>query len=109
SPLRATGQLQPVDGDVRIDQGIRAVPTPGHTPGHQSVLIERGGGTLAVTGDLLVHVLQLIDPSLGYSEEDDQALARLSRRNLLQGLTGRAVLATPHLGEPFIDLDSRDG
>jgi N-acyl homoserine lactone hydrolase len=36
------------DGDVEIAPGVRAVSTPGHTPGHQSFVVdvddERGGG-----------------------------------------------------------------
>ena len=31
-----------VDGDVELLPGVRLVPTPGHTPGHQSMLIECG-------------------------------------------------------------------
>ena len=31
--------------------GIRIIPTPGHTPGHQSVLVHTNEGTLCVTGD----------------------------------------------------------
>ena len=36
--------LELVDGEAEIVPGIRVVPSPGHTPGHQSVLID-GGGT----------------------------------------------------------------
>jgi glyoxylase-like metal-dependent hydrolase (beta-lactamase superfamily II) len=31
--------------------GVRLIRTPGHTPGHQSVLVQTGEGTLCVTGD----------------------------------------------------------
>ena len=31
--------------------GVRLIRTPGHTPGHQSVLIQTAEGTLCVTGD----------------------------------------------------------
>lgn len=103
APLRASGQLQPLHGDAPIGEGIRAVATPGHTPGHQSVLVDRGDETMLITGDLLVHMLQLIDPSLRYSQEHDPDLARISRTDLLARLAGRLVLATAHLGEPFLD------
>lgn len=36
------------DPDTRLPEDIRAVPTPGHTPGHTSYLLERSGGILFV-------------------------------------------------------------
>jgi glyoxylase-like metal-dependent hydrolase (beta-lactamase superfamily II) len=38
-PLGDAGLLQIVDGETEIAPGVRVVPTPGHTRGHQSVLI----------------------------------------------------------------------
>ena len=38
-PLGEAGLLQLVDGETEIAPGVRVVPTPGHTAGHQSVLI----------------------------------------------------------------------
>ncbi len=40
-----------LDGDVEIADGVRVIPTPGHTPGHQSVLVETAGGRYCITGD----------------------------------------------------------
>ena len=45
--------FMPVDGDVEIVPGIRCVPTPGHTPGHQSVLVESGGERLCFLADVV--------------------------------------------------------
>jgi len=36
-------RLRVVDGDGDIAEGVRLLATPGHTPGHQSVLVEAGG------------------------------------------------------------------
>jgi len=38
-PLGEAGLLQVVDGEAEVAPGVRVVPTPGHTAGHQSVLI----------------------------------------------------------------------
>lgn len=35
-------RLRLVDGEEQILDGVRLLPTPGHTPGHQSVVIEAG-------------------------------------------------------------------
>ncbi|WP_091102985.1 MBL fold metallo-hydrolase [Micromonospora citrea] len=106
APLRAAGQLRVVDGEERIDPGVRLLPTPGHTPGHQSVLLEVGDERLLLTGDLLVHAVQLVDPELAYAHEMDPEAARTSRTTLLRTLTARGpiVLATPHLTPPFLPL-----
>lgn len=37
-----------IDGDHEVAPGVRVIATPGHTPGHQSVLIEDGNGTRTV-------------------------------------------------------------
>lgn len=89
-------QLSTVDGNLDVAPHVRIVATPGHTPGHQSVLLN---DELLVTGDLLVHAIQLVDPALAYAHEVDAAAARASRLGLLDSFTGS--LATPHLGEPF--------
>lgn len=40
-----------LDGEETILPGIKVIPTPGHTRGHQSVLINIEQGVLCVTGD----------------------------------------------------------
>lgn len=98
-PLQHTGQLRLLDGDTELRTG-RAVATPGHTPGHQSVVVEHDRDLAIVTGDLLVHAIQLLHPELPYSHETDPEQARRSRERIL-GLDATLHLATPHLTEPF--------
>ncbi len=38
-------RYEPIAGDHDIVPGIRIISTPGHTPGHQSLLIETAGGS----------------------------------------------------------------
>ncbi len=93
-PTLPADQLVLLDGDSRLAEGVRIVATPGHTPGHQSVL---AGDTL-ITGDLLVHAIQLVHPEVEYAHEMDPARARESR---MKWLAQAKVLATPHLTDPF--------
>jgi len=93
-------QLSLVEGDVDLRPGVRLLHTPGHTPGHQCVLVD---DRFLVTGDLLVHMLQLIDPAQAYGHEVDPDAARRSRTGLLDKL-GRVTLATSHLGTPFVTI-----
>ncbi|MEV8588879.1 MBL fold metallo-hydrolase [Streptomyces sp. NPDC051180] len=110
-PLRAAGRLDEVDGERRLRRGLTLVPTPGHTPGHQSVLVEGpDGGEVLVTGDLLVHAVQLANRAVAYSHERDPAAARLSREEWLDRAAVRgAVLATAHLTAPFVRVPAAGG
>jgi N-acyl homoserine lactone hydrolase len=40
------------DGEAEILPGVRLVPAPGHTAGHQIVVVETGGGTVVLGGDV---------------------------------------------------------
>jgi len=42
-----------VDGTAEIVPGLRVVPTGGHTPGHQIVILEAGGSRCLFLGDLV--------------------------------------------------------
>ncbi len=43
-----TIDLTVVDGDHEVAPGVRIIATPGHTPGHQSVLIEESSGNRTI-------------------------------------------------------------
>jgi len=45
-------QFQLLDGDIEIEKGISLIKTPGHTPGHQSVIIDMGRKKYGIAGDL---------------------------------------------------------
>ncbi|HUG92117.1 MAG TPA: MBL fold metallo-hydrolase [Planctomycetaceae bacterium] len=51
-PLRDSGQLRLIDGDVEIVPGIRSLVTGGHTAGHMAVVIDSGGETAVYLADL---------------------------------------------------------
>jgi N-acyl homoserine lactone hydrolase len=40
------------DGAAEILPGVRLVPTPGHSPGHQSVLVDTEDGLVVAAGDV---------------------------------------------------------
>ena len=53
APIVAQDRLDLVDGEREILRGIRVIPTPGHTPFHQSVLIESDGEYAFYPADLV--------------------------------------------------------
>ncbi|MFF4775297.1 MBL fold metallo-hydrolase [Microtetraspora fusca] len=98
APLRDS--LQILDGTTQLLPGITAVHTPGHTPGHQTVEV----GDLALSGDVVLHPVQLRDPAITYVYDEDPELAARSRTALLERV---AVLATGHFPEPFTPTSAR--
>ncbi|MER6949516.1 MBL fold metallo-hydrolase [Nonomuraea sp. NPDC000554] len=95
------GQLQAVEGEAEVSPGVHVRLTPGHTPGHQIARV----GELAMTGDLVLHPVQLADPRVRYLYDDDAEQAVATRVEVLDGLRAeRAVLATAHFSDPFVRL-----
>ena len=39
-----------VDGEMSVADGMRLVPTPGHTPGHQSLVLDTAEGAIVLAG-----------------------------------------------------------
>ncbi len=52
-PVARDGRWQLVDGEADMLPGIKLVPTPGHVPYHQSVVISDGGETACFVADLI--------------------------------------------------------
>ncbi|MCT9932318.1 MBL fold metallo-hydrolase [Planotetraspora sp. A-T 1434] len=95
APLRDS--LQIVYGDAELFPGIRVVHTPGHTPGHQCVEV----GDFVVSGDVVLHPVQVADPAVAYVYDEDPELAVRTRTALLDRA---ATLAPGHFPDPFVDL-----
>ncbi|MGP4094196.1 MBL fold metallo-hydrolase [Nonomuraea sp. KM90] len=94
-------QLHVVEGDAEVARGVHVHFAPGHTPGHQIARV----GELAVTGDLVLHPVQLDDPAIRYVYDDDQEAAARTRAEVLAELRAeRAIIATAHFSEPFLRL-----
>ncbi len=52
-PIEELDMLELLDGEKEIIPGVTVIPTNGHTPGHQIVLIESNGRRLLYCGDLI--------------------------------------------------------
>jgi N-acyl homoserine lactone hydrolase len=55
-------QYVPVDGALDLLPGLRLVPAPGHTRGSQVVVLETGGRSVVVGGDMAVFFAELDEP-----------------------------------------------
>jgi glyoxylase-like metal-dependent hydrolase (beta-lactamase superfamily II) len=52
-PVADAGLWEFVEGEAEVVPGLRVLPTPGHTPHHQSVLVQSGGETACFLADLI--------------------------------------------------------
>jgi N-acyl homoserine lactone hydrolase len=43
-----------LDGEVEVAPGLRLIPTPGHAPGHQSLVVETPEGTVLIAGQAIL-------------------------------------------------------
>jgi len=78
------GRLRTIRPGDEVATGIRSEPSPGHTEGHVSILVESGGQELLLTGDAIVstHVaFEHPDWQSMFDHDPDQA-ARTRRRLL---------------------------
>lgn len=72
-----------IDGETEVLPGIRAIPTPGHVPYHQSLLVESGGEKTCFIADLVPTSAHLPLPwIMGYDLEPLVTLE--TRRRLYQ-------------------------
>ena len=97
-PLEGLGVLDLVEDDQEIFIGVRTLGTPGHTPGHQSILIESGGEAAVITGDVLHTPAQLQEPGWTFRADIDKAAAVTSRRMLIEkAIEDKLTVAAGHL------------
>lgn len=81
-PILDAGLAKPIDGAAPVCDGVRLIPTPGHTPGHCSVLIESKGESAMITGDFVHHPIQFNDPGLVSPFDIDNDIAVATRRKV---------------------------
>lgn len=79
TPIVAAGLVDLVETNHRICAELSLIPTPGHTPGHVSVLIESEGHSALITGDFLHHPCQFAHPEWPSSPDGDPAGNRETR------------------------------
>jgi glyoxylase-like metal-dependent hydrolase (beta-lactamase superfamily II) len=109
-PILAAGLEEFIDADFRLTDEISLIATPGHTPGHVSVLIESQGERAVITGDLMHSPVQIAIPATEARFDMDKPLAARTRHDFVQRFsdTGTLVIGT-HFPEPTAGLIVADG
>jgi len=95
-PVEAAGKIEFVSREKEIVKGVRVIPTPGHTPFHQSILIESAGQRAFYLGDLVPTSAHLPLPwIMGYDVEPLVTL-ETKRRILKQAMEENWLVIFEH-------------
>ena len=83
------GLFDTLTEDTDLTPEVRAVHTPGHTPGHMSVLVSSEGETALIQGDVLVHPAQVTEDDWNCHFDYDWPLSTETRRKMLDDAEAR--------------------
>lgn len=108
-PVYEAGLAKLVPGDYQVTSEISLIPTPGHTPGHVSILIESQGQSAVISGDAVHHPCQIAHPEWKTFDTDSD-LANKTRRRLLERFADtKTVFIGSHFAEPLAGKVKREG
>ena len=104
-------RLRIIAPEDEIAPGLRAVPLPGHTPGHSGWRLDDGTDSLLHVGDI-VHApaLQIPDPDVAIVFDMDTDTARATRKRLLDMAASDGIRITGgHFLAPKVFVARRAG
>jgi glyoxylase-like metal-dependent hydrolase (beta-lactamase superfamily II) len=109
-PVYQAGLVDLVADDHAVTDGVRLVPSPGHTPHHVSLVIESGGHSGLITGDVMHHPCQIAYPAWGARSDFDPNQARDSRQDLVERYADSDTLIIgTHFADPVAGHIRREG
>ncbi|HSG82189.1 MAG TPA: MBL fold metallo-hydrolase [Gemmatimonadota bacterium] len=95
-PVQQASLFELVEGPKEVAPGITVLPTPGHTPGHQSVWLESAGESALYLADLIPTTAHLPLPwIMGYDVEPLVTLAT-KKATLARVVEERTLLLFEH-------------
>ena len=109
-PIVAANRHEFVRSDHALDDHIRLLPTPGHTPDHFAVAFGKGRDDGVITGDLIHTPLQALYPELSMMADVDRAQSAATRRAFLERYCDTDTqCCTAHFPSPSRGLIKRRG
>jgi glyoxylase-like metal-dependent hydrolase (beta-lactamase superfamily II) len=92
-PVVDAGKVDLVASDDRLIDEITLIPTPGHSPGHMSILIASDGETSLLTGDVAHHPCQMAHLDWSSTADFDPIQSAATRRELFSRFADTRTLA----------------
>jgi len=81
-PVVDAGKVDLVASDASLGDEITLIPTPGHSPGHMSILIRSDGQQALLTGDVAHHPCQMAHLDWSSTADSDPVQSAKTRREL---------------------------
>ncbi|MFC1717924.1 MBL fold metallo-hydrolase [Candidatus Poribacteria bacterium] len=85
-------QMDLIDQETEVVPGIRALPTPGHTPGHMAVAVSSGDEQLLCSSDLMIMSISLEHPDWYAAVDVDPKQVVITRRQFLSQASDEVAL-----------------
>ncbi|MGB3447866.1 MAG: MBL fold metallo-hydrolase [Xanthobacteraceae bacterium] len=81
-PIVDAGRADLVASDAKLSDEVSLISTPGHSPGHMSILIRSDGEEALLTGDVAHHPCQMAHLDWSSTADSDPVQSTVSRREL---------------------------
>lgn len=109
-PVVEAGQAELVQADHMLGDHVKLISTPGHTPGHVSILIQSKNREAVITGDALHSTVQCWFPDWHFKYDADADTAVHSRIKLLERASeSNCIVLGSHFSLPSIGRVKTDG
>lgn len=100
-PLHDAGVLELLQSETEIAPGVTALETPGHTPGHMSLLVQSRGEGFVIAGDVLNSPIYLTEPERPFGSDANIPLGIRTRVELVERIeTEGWRVAAAHFPQP---------
>ena len=111
-PLADLNVLDLIEDEYEVTDELTTVPTPGHTPGHISIVVSSAGEQAYILGDVAHHIAQAHYTDWCPIFDSDADLARATRHAVLDKLESEGTLVSAgHFPDPgfgrFVRLAGR--
>ena len=109
-PLEGLNVLDLIEGEYSVTDELTTLPTPGHTPGHISIVVSSGGESAFILGDVAHSPAQAQYTDWSPVFDTDPDLARQTRHSVLDRLEEEGTLvASGHFPDTGYGRFVRDG
>jgi glyoxylase-like metal-dependent hydrolase (beta-lactamase superfamily II) len=99
-PVIEAGLVEFIDADFQLTDEVSLMATPGHTPGHVSVMIKSRGASAVITGDMMHNPIQIAVPAVEARFDMDKSAAARTRSQFVERFNNSDTLV---IGSHFAD------
>jgi glyoxylase-like metal-dependent hydrolase (beta-lactamase superfamily II) len=109
APITNAGLTELVQPNHKIDRNVSFIPTPGHTQSHVSILIESQGQRAMISGDIIHHPCQFVNPDWKMGVDAFPDTAANTRNMILDQVADTETLFIgSHFSNPVVGKVVRD-